>query len=45
MKKLDHILVSKGLHVENPKVVDCSVSDHLPIGIDVLIPSQIDIAV
>jgi endonuclease/exonuclease/phosphatase family metal-dependent hydrolase len=45
MKKLDHILVSKGLHVENPKVVDCAVSDHLPIGIDVLVPSQIDIAV
>ncbi len=45
MRKLDHILVSKGLYVENPQVVDCSVSDHLPIGIDVLIPSHIDIAV
>ncbi len=44
-KKLDHILVSQGLHVENPRVVDCAVSDHLPIGIDLLVPSQIDIAV
>ncbi|MCP3670727.1 MAG: EEP domain-containing protein [Gammaproteobacteria bacterium] len=45
MKKLDHILVSKALQVENPRVVDCSTSDHLPIGIDVLVPSEIDIAV
>ncbi len=45
LKKLDHILVSKTLQVENPKVVDCSMSDHLPIGIDVLVPSEIDIAV
>jgi len=45
LKKLDHILVSKALRVENPKVVDCSMSDHLPIGIDVLVPSEVDIAV
>lgn len=45
LKKLDHILVSTALHVENPRVLDCSMSDHLPIGIDVLVPSAIDIAV
>lgn len=45
LKKLDHILVSKTLQVENSRVVDCSVSDHLPIGIDVLVPSEIGIAV
>jgi len=45
MKKIDHILVSNALTVKNPHVVDYPLSDHLPIGIDVFIPREIDIAV
>jgi len=45
MKKIDHILVSEALTVENPQVVDYPLSDHLPIGIDVLVPRKSDIAV
>ncbi|MCW8891533.1 MAG: endonuclease/exonuclease/phosphatase family protein, partial [Sedimenticola sp.] len=38
IRKLDHILVSGSLDVENAKVVEYPLSDHLPIGIDVLLP-------
>ena len=44
MRKLDHILVSDSLLVENPRVLDYPMSDHLPIGIDVLLPKGLDIA-
>ncbi len=44
MRKIDHILVSPGLSIENARVLNYPMSDHLPIGIDVLIPKGIDIA-
>jgi endonuclease/exonuclease/phosphatase family metal-dependent hydrolase len=44
LRKIDHILVSESLKIENPRVVDYPLSDHLPIGIDVLIPRKIDLA-
>ncbi|MCW8848183.1 MAG: endonuclease/exonuclease/phosphatase family protein [Sedimenticola sp.] len=44
IRKLDHILVSSSLQVENAKVVEYPLSDHLPIGIDVIIPSGMRLA-
>ena len=44
MRRIDHILVSESLLVENARVLDYPMSDHLPIGIDVLIPKGLDIA-
>ncbi|MET0093513.1 MAG: endonuclease/exonuclease/phosphatase family protein, partial [Sedimenticola sp.] len=44
MRKIDHILVSEGLVVENARVLDYPLSDHLPIGIDVVIPEGMDLA-
>jgi endonuclease/exonuclease/phosphatase family metal-dependent hydrolase len=44
MRRIDHILVSDSLLVENARVLDYPMSDHLPIGIDVLIPKALDLA-
>ncbi|WP_260291808.1 endonuclease/exonuclease/phosphatase family protein [Sedimenticola hydrogenitrophicus] len=44
IRKIDHILVSDSLQVENAKVVEYPLSDHLPIGIDVIIPSSMRLA-
>ncbi len=44
MRKIDHILVSDSLLVENARVMNYPMSDHLPIGIDVLIPKELDLA-
>jgi endonuclease/exonuclease/phosphatase family metal-dependent hydrolase len=44
IRKLDHILVSTSLEIENPRVVDYPLSDHLPIGIDIVIPREISLA-
>lgn len=44
MRRLDHILVSDSLLVENPRVLDYPFSDHLPIGIDVVVPEGLDLA-
>jgi len=44
VRKLDHILVSRTLGIENAKVVDCSFSDHLPISLDVVLPEKIELA-
>ena len=44
MRRIDHILVSDSLLVENARVLDYPMSDHLPIGIDVLIPKGLDLA-
>ncbi len=44
IRKLDHILVSSSLEMENPRVVDYPLSDHLPIGIDIVIPQEINLA-
>lgn len=43
VRKLDHILVSETLSVENARVVDYPLSDHLPIGIDIIIPAELDL--
>lgn len=44
VRKLDHILVSRTLGIENAKVLDCSFSDHLPVSLDVVLPSKIELA-
>ena len=44
MRKIDHILASESLTIENPRVVDYPLSDHLPIGIDILIPREVTLA-
>jgi endonuclease/exonuclease/phosphatase family metal-dependent hydrolase len=38
VRRIDHILVSNNLQVENAEVVDYPLSDHLPISIDVIVP-------
>lgn len=40
MRKLDHILVTESLIVEDARVVNYPLSDHLPISIDVLLPMK-----
>jgi len=42
-RKLDHILVSPSLIVENFDVVDVAYSDHLPITMDIVIPDAISL--
>ncbi|MDH5257373.1 MAG: endonuclease/exonuclease/phosphatase family protein [Gammaproteobacteria bacterium] len=42
-RKLDHILVSPSLVVENVSVVDVACSDHLPISMDIVIPEAIQL--
>jgi len=42
-RKLDHILVSPSLIVENFEVVDAACSDHLPISMDIVIPENISL--
>ncbi len=44
MRRLDHILVSDSLLVENARVLDYPYSDHLPISIDVLVPKELKLA-
>lgn len=42
-RKLDHILVSPSLIVENVSVVDVACSDHLPISMDIVIPEAVQL--
>lgn len=44
MRKIDHILVSRSMGIENAQVLDYSFSDHLPISLDVLLPEEIEVA-
>jgi len=44
MRNLDHILVSSGLCVEHVRVLDYTVSDHLPVSMDILLPDSLDLA-
>ncbi|MCP3868589.1 MAG: EEP domain-containing protein [Gammaproteobacteria bacterium] len=44
MRKLDHILVSDSLIVENARVLDYPLSDHLPISIEVQLPKGLELA-
>jgi endonuclease/exonuclease/phosphatase family metal-dependent hydrolase len=41
IRRIDHILVSNNLQVENAEVVDYPLSDHLPISIDVIVPDSL----
>ncbi len=42
--QLDHILVSRGLRTENLRALDYPLSDHLPIGMDLILPPHSGIA-
>lgn len=44
MRRIDHILVSDSLLVENARVLNYPISDHLPISIDLLIPKELELA-
>lgn len=44
IRKIDHILVSSGLHVHSAKVVDYPLSDHLPISVELDLPEAIRLA-
>ncbi len=44
MRNLDHILVSSDLRVEHARVLDYTVSDHLPVSMDILLPESLDLA-
>lgn len=41
VRKIDHILVSRSLKTENPAVEDFSLSDHLPVRVDVILPFRL----
>ena len=43
MRRIDHILVSDALSIRNARVLDYSVSDHLPISLEVTLPPEIDL--
>jgi len=42
-KKLDHILVSPSLIIENFNVLDVACSDHLPISMEIIVPNAIQL--
>jgi len=42
-KKLDHILVSSSLIIENFSVLDVACSDHLPISMEIIVPNAIQL--
>jgi len=44
MRRIDHILVSEGLAIRNARVLDYPLSDHLPISLEVELPSTVEIA-
>lgn len=44
IRQLDHILVTDSLQIENAQVLDYPFSDHLPIGIDVVLPDGLELA-
>ncbi|HFE38050.1 MAG TPA: EEP domain-containing protein [Gammaproteobacteria bacterium] len=42
-RKLDHILVSPSLIIENFSVLDVACSDHLPISMDIVVPTAVQL--
>jgi endonuclease/exonuclease/phosphatase family metal-dependent hydrolase len=42
-RKLDHILVSPSLIVENASVLDVAYSDHLPISMEIIVPDAVQL--
>lgn len=43
-RRFDHILVSNGLGVLNSQVLDYSLSDHLPIAVEISVPTRVKFA-
>lgn len=41
IRRIDHILVSNALEVQNARVVDYALSDHLPISLELTVPDDI----
>ncbi len=39
-RNIDHILVSPSLRIERVEVLDCNLSDHRPIAMDVILPAS-----
>lgn len=44
LRKLDHILVSASLEVSRRQVYDFVCSDHLPIGVEIVLPATVPLA-
>lgn len=42
-RNIDHILVTPTVGVERAEVLDCSMSDHLPIAMDVALPAGVEL--
>jgi len=42
-RNLDHILVSGNLRIVGARVLDCSVSDHLPLSMEVALPAGVQL--
>lgn len=40
-RHIDHILVSPGLHIEHIEALDCTLSDHRPIGMELRLPAAL----
>jgi endonuclease/exonuclease/phosphatase family metal-dependent hydrolase len=38
VKRIDHILVSRAIEIRNARVLDYPLSDHLPIGLELVVP-------
>jgi endonuclease/exonuclease/phosphatase family metal-dependent hydrolase len=43
MRRIDHILVSESLPIRNARVLDYSLSDHLPISLEVDLPPTVEL--
>lgn len=42
-RNIDHVLVSPSIHIDNVQVLQHPLSDHLPIGVEVTLPSEIEL--
>ncbi len=40
-RNIDHILISSTLEVRRARVLDCALSDHLPIAMDLILPESV----
>lgn len=44
-RNIDHILVSSSIHVDSVRVLNHTISDHLPIAMDVTLPADVGLSV
>jgi endonuclease/exonuclease/phosphatase family metal-dependent hydrolase len=44
-RPIDHILVSPSIHVASLQALDCRLSDHLPIAMEVIIPADVSLKI